>query len=153
MPGAFQPVDMDSVISCEALQLTVLALPDPAILADNKAPMSWEGWYQVTFPTASCHPPFFIPHPPPPFPHQGLTEYMPGAFKAVDMDSADPSKALHFTVPALPDLAILADNKAHMSWEDWYLVSNPPPPSPPIRLRSVHAWRLSACGHGLSHFL
>lgn len=51
------------------------------------------------------------------------SEYMPGAFQAVDMDSVDPSEALQLTVPALPDLAILADNKAPMSWEDWYQVS------------------------------
>ena len=70
------------------------------------------------------------------------SEYMPGALQAVDMDSVDSSESLHLTVPALPDLAILADNRAPLSWEDWYQVTfspsflpssflhtTPPPPS------------------------
>ena len=89
------------------------------------------------------------------------SEYTPGAFQAVDMDSVDSSESLHLTVPALPDLAILADNRAPLSWGGLVpghffpqllailLSSYHPPPLPTPRIDPVHAWGLQGCGHGL----
>ncbi|KAK9867039.1 hypothetical protein WJX84_010092 [Apatococcus fuscideae] len=38
----------------------------------------------------------------------------------IDLDAADPSEAFQLIPDALPDLAILADHRAPMSWEEWY---------------------------------